>query len=108
MILIWVNLTGHLSWSIVDWLFQHGVMPFYTPLSGSWLNLAEALSVHRLQLALEWLQPPCACQDKSRPFDAAKHGHGSRGRPHGPSLHPRERNGPAVRQRAVDTVRQGD
>ena len=35
-ILIWDNLAGHLSWSIVRWLFQHGVMPLYTPLSGSW------------------------------------------------------------------------
>lgn len=43
MILIWDNLAGHLSWSIVRWLFQHGVMPLYTPLSGSWLNLAESL-----------------------------------------------------------------
>ncbi len=43
LILIWDNLAGHLSWSIVQWLFQHGVMPLYTPLSGSWLNLAEAL-----------------------------------------------------------------
>jgi len=43
LILIWDNLAGHLSWSIVHWLFQHGVMPLYTPLSGSWLNLAESL-----------------------------------------------------------------
>src|SRR5207245_554616 len=28
---------------IVTWLFAHGVMPLYTPLSGSWLNLAESL-----------------------------------------------------------------
>ena len=42
-ILIWDNLAGHLSWSIVHWLFQHGVMPLYTPLSGSWLNMAESL-----------------------------------------------------------------
>ncbi len=50
MILIWDNLAGHLSWSMVRWLFQHGVMPLYTPLSGSWLNLAESLQriiVHR-------------------------------------------------------------
>jgi hypothetical protein len=43
LILIWDNLAGHLSWSIVRWLFEQGVMPLYTPLSGSWLNLAEAL-----------------------------------------------------------------
>jgi len=42
-ILVWDNLAGHLSWSIVRWLFQHGVMPLYTPLSGSWLNMAESL-----------------------------------------------------------------
>src|SRR5213078_277842 len=43
LILIWDNLAGHLSRSIVRWLFQHGVLPLYTPLSGSWLNLAEAV-----------------------------------------------------------------
>ena len=43
MILIWDNLAGHTSWAMVRWLFEHGVMPLYTPLSGSWLNMAEAL-----------------------------------------------------------------
>ncbi len=43
LILIWDNLAGHLSWAIVRWLFQHGVMPLYTPLSGSWLNMAESV-----------------------------------------------------------------
>jgi DDE superfamily endonuclease len=43
LLLIWDNLAGHLSWAILDWLFHHGVMPLYTPLSGSWLNLAEAV-----------------------------------------------------------------
>ena len=43
LILIWDNLAGHLSWSIVQWLFQHGIMPLYTPLSGSWLNMAESV-----------------------------------------------------------------
>lgn len=42
-ILVWDNLAGHLSWSIVHWLYQHGVLPLYTPLSGSWLNMAESL-----------------------------------------------------------------
>src|SRR5262249_3684607 len=35
LLLIWDNLAGHLSTSIVPWLFAHGVMPLYTPLSGS-------------------------------------------------------------------------
>lgn len=43
LILIWDNLAGHLSWSIVQWLFAHGVMPLNTPLSGSWLNMAESI-----------------------------------------------------------------
>lgn len=43
LILVWDNLAGHLSWSIVEWLFQHGVMPLYTPISGSWLNMAESV-----------------------------------------------------------------
>jgi hypothetical protein len=43
LILIWDNLAGHLSWAIVRWLLQHGVMPLYTPLGGSWLNMAESL-----------------------------------------------------------------
>jgi len=43
LILIWDNLAGHLSSSMVAWLFAHGVMPLYTPLSGSWLNMAESV-----------------------------------------------------------------
>ena len=43
LLLVWDNLAGHLSWPIVEWLFQHGVMPLYTPLSGSWLNMAESV-----------------------------------------------------------------
>jgi transposase len=43
LILVWDNLAGHLSTSMVIWLFAHGVMPLYTPLSGSWLNMAESV-----------------------------------------------------------------
>ncbi len=57
MILIWDNLAGHLSWSIVRWLFEHGVMPLYTPLSGSWLNLAEALQRIIVRRALAGQHP---------------------------------------------------
>jgi len=28
---------------MVLWLFRHGIMPLYTPLSGSWLNMAESI-----------------------------------------------------------------
>jgi len=43
LLLVWDNLAGHLSWSIVRWLFAQGVMPLDTPLSGSWLNMAESV-----------------------------------------------------------------
>ena len=39
MLLVLDNLTGHRTPSFVLWLFAHGIMPLYTPLSGSWLNL---------------------------------------------------------------------
>ena len=42
-ILIWDNLAGHESASIVTWLFAQGVLPLYTPLSGSWLNMTESV-----------------------------------------------------------------
>jgi hypothetical protein len=43
MILIWDNLAGHRSDAMVRWLFAHGIMPLYTPLGGSWLNMAESM-----------------------------------------------------------------
>jgi transposase len=43
LLLVWDNLTGHKSAEMVVWLCQHGIMPLYTPLGGSWLNMAEAI-----------------------------------------------------------------
>jgi hypothetical protein len=43
MLLVWDNLAGHLTPSLVLWLFAHGIMPLYTPLGGSWLNMAESI-----------------------------------------------------------------
>lgn len=42
LLLVMDNLAGHRSASFVLWLFAHGVMPLYTPLGGSWLNMAES------------------------------------------------------------------
>jgi hypothetical protein len=42
MLLVWDNLTGHYTPDFVLWLFAHGIMPLFTPLSGSYLNMAEA------------------------------------------------------------------
>jgi len=42
MLLVMDNLAGHLTARFVVWLFEHGIMPLYTPLSGSWLNMTES------------------------------------------------------------------
>src|SRR6266498_5315415 len=57
LLLIWDNLAGHLSWSIVHWLLHHGVMPLYTPLSGSWLNMAESVQRILVRRGLEGHHP---------------------------------------------------
>ena len=43
MLLVWDNLTGHKTAEMVVWLCRHGIMPLYTPLGGSWLNMAESV-----------------------------------------------------------------
>jgi hypothetical protein len=43
MVLIWDNLKGHKTASLVNWLIGHGIMPLYTPLGGSWLNMSESI-----------------------------------------------------------------
>lgn len=40
---MWDNLAGHTRWALVRWLLAHGVLPLSTPLSGSWLTMAESL-----------------------------------------------------------------
>jgi hypothetical protein len=43
MLLVWDNLTGHKTAELVVWLCRRGIMPLYTPLGGSWLNMAESI-----------------------------------------------------------------
>lgn len=43
MLLVLDNLAGHRTPELVCRLFAHGVMPLYTPVGGSWLNMAESL-----------------------------------------------------------------
>jgi hypothetical protein len=43
MLLVWDNLQGHHTVSFVRWLLEHGIMPLYTPIGGSWLNMAESM-----------------------------------------------------------------
>jgi hypothetical protein len=62
LLLVWDNLAGHLSSSMVIWLFAHGVMPLYTPLSGSWLNMAESVQRIVCGRALNGQHPQTAAE----------------------------------------------
>jgi hypothetical protein len=43
MLLVLDNLQGHRTPSFVLWLIEHGIMPLYTPIGGSWLNMTESI-----------------------------------------------------------------
>lgn len=43
MLLVLDNLTGHKTPTFVLWLVAHGIMPLYTPLGASWLNMTESI-----------------------------------------------------------------
>lgn len=57
MLLIWDNLRGHYTPEMVLWLFEHGIMPLYTPLGGSWLNMAESMQRILIQRGLAGQSP---------------------------------------------------
>jgi hypothetical protein len=57
MLLIWDNLAGHKTPEMVCWLMRHGIMPLYTPLGGSWLNMAESVQRILTRRALEGEHP---------------------------------------------------
>ena len=54
---VWDNLAGHKTPEMVPWLCRHGIMPLYTPLGGSWLNMAEAIQRLLKRRALDGQQP---------------------------------------------------
>ncbi len=60
MLLIWDNLAGHYTRELVLWLFSQGIMPLYTPLSGSWLNMTESVQRILKRRALEGQHPQTA------------------------------------------------
>jgi hypothetical protein len=60
IILIWDNLAGHCSYAMTKWLFANGIMPLYTPIGGSWLNMAESLQRIIVPRALSGQHPQSA------------------------------------------------
>jgi hypothetical protein len=57
MLLILDNLAGHKTPSFVRWCTHHGIMLLYTPLSGSWLNMAESIQRILKRRALDGQHP---------------------------------------------------
>ena len=57
MLLVWDNLTGHYTVAFVLWLFAHGIMPLFTPLGGSYLNMAESVQRILKHRALDGTHP---------------------------------------------------
>jgi DDE superfamily endonuclease len=72
-LLVWDNLTGHKTPELVCWLCTHGVMPLYTPLGGSWLNMAESIQRILVRRALGG-QHPETIQDLKNWLTATVHG----------------------------------
>jgi hypothetical protein len=60
LLVVWDNLTGHKTPDLVLWLCAHGIMPLYTPVGGSWLNMAESIQrvLKRRALAGQHPQSP--------------------------------------------------
>jgi hypothetical protein len=57
MLLVLDNLAGHKAPAFVCWLFEHGIMPLYTPVGGSWLNMAESIQRVLKRRALDGQHP---------------------------------------------------
>jgi hypothetical protein len=57
VLLLWDNLRGHTSWPMVRWCLERGILPLWTPIAGSWLNLAESLQRIVVRRALAGQHP---------------------------------------------------
>jgi transposase len=57
LLLVWDDLAGHKTPDLVLWLCAHGVMPLYTPVGGSWLNMAESIERVLKRRALDGQHP---------------------------------------------------
>lgn len=57
MLLIWDNLAGHKTAEMLLWMVAQGIFPLYTPLGGSWLNMAESMQRILKRRALDGQHP---------------------------------------------------
>jgi hypothetical protein len=73
MLLVLDNLAGHKTPGFVCWLFAHGIMPLYTPVGGSWLNMAESLQRILKRRALDGQHPTAVAQIMASFEGVARH-----------------------------------
>jgi transposase len=57
LILIFDNLAGHQSMALTRWFSENGILPMFTPLGGSWLNMAESIQRILKRRALDGQHP---------------------------------------------------
>jgi hypothetical protein len=57
MLLVLDNLAGHKTPALVAWLVSQGILPLYTPLGGSWLNMTESVQRIIKSRALDGASP---------------------------------------------------
>ena len=58
LLLVMDNLTGHKNPDWLIWCFHNGILPIYTPLGGSWLNMSESIQRILKRRALDGFHPP--------------------------------------------------
>ena len=57
LLLVMDNLVGHKNPAWLVWCFQQGILPIYTPVGGSWLNMAESVERILKRRALDGQYP---------------------------------------------------
>ncbi len=62
LLLVLDNLAGHKTPVFVAWLLSQGILPLYTPLGGSWLNMAESIQRILKRRALDGQHPQSPAQ----------------------------------------------
>jgi hypothetical protein len=62
LVLVWDNLAGHKSKEIVTWGLERGILLLYTPIGGSWLNMAESVQRILVRRALAGQHPKSAAE----------------------------------------------
>ncbi len=56
-LLVMDNLVGHKNPEWLCWCFARGILPIFTPLAGSWLNMAESIQRLLKRRALDGTYP---------------------------------------------------